>query len=608
MDYTVDDFTTGLAPFEYVYSFKSNPFQHERMQKKMADYAKSIGFIGFAKQYKAYLKTMSNAGKLELDNPTAFTGQPIELNAGGWIADDTGVYRETPYGTEFACMHPIMPVERLVNVDTGEEKMKLSFRKGSVWRSIVADKTVLASANKITQLASTGILVTSENAKPLIRYLSEVDAKNYDIMPERKSVGRLGYIHGEGFSPYVDGLQFDGDKEYRPLFDMVHTHGTFEGWRETAMKGRAMSVTAKVLLAASFASPLLEPLNALPFFVHMWCGNSGTGKTVALCLAASVWADPPLGKYVKTFDSTKVGHERVAAFLNHLPLCLDELQLAKDTHGRTNFDVYALAQGVGRTRGNRQGGIDMTPTWRCAILTTGESPLTGQSAGAGAVNRVVDIECRPDEPVIVDGRKYVRELSKNYGFAGKEFVRRLYNGDGEIERAIALFDRFFDELSQQDTTEKQAMAAAAILTGDTLACDWIFEGRCQPLTVTEISEFLATKSSVNLGARAYDWLVDWVFSNQNRFDTTSANAGAVFGAIDDNLAYIIPSVFDSALIDEGYSPRSVKSYLKANCLIITDGGGKSRFTKRSRIMGRPTSFICLKLPADNVSCDDIEPL
>lgn len=35
----------------------------------------------------------------------------------------------------------------------------------------------------------------------------------------------------------------------------------------------------------------------------------------------------------------------------------------------------------------------MTPTWHNCILTTGESPLTGQSAGAGAVNRVIDIEC-----------------------------------------------------------------------------------------------------------------------------------------------------------------------------------------------------------------------
>ena len=102
-------------------------------------------------------------------------------------------------------------------------------------------------------------------------------------------------------------------------------------------------------------------------------------------VAASVWGDPAIGSYVKTFDGTVVGMEKTAAFLNNLPLCLDELQLAKDARGRTQFDVYKLAQGVGRTRGNRAGGVDLTPTWRNCILTTGESPLTGTASGAGKI-------------------------------------------------------------------------------------------------------------------------------------------------------------------------------------------------------------------------------
>jgi uncharacterized protein (DUF927 family) len=114
---------------------------------------------------------------------------------------------------------------------------------------------------------------------------------------------------------------------------------------------------------------------------------------VALMLAASVWGDPALGSYTQTFNATQVGQERTAAFLNHLPLCIDELQLTKDSKGRSSFDVYQLAQGVGRARGKRNGGIELTPTWSCCILTTGESPLTSVSSGAGAVNRVIDIEC-----------------------------------------------------------------------------------------------------------------------------------------------------------------------------------------------------------------------
>lgn len=110
-----------------------------------------------------------------------------------------------------------------------------------------------------------------------------------------------------------------------------------------------------------------------------------------------------MGEYIQTFNSTVVGHERTAAFLNSLPFLIDELQLSKDSHGRSRFDVYQLAQGVGRSRGTKTGGIERTPTWRNTILTTGESPIVGGSAGAGAVNRVIDIECTSNNVVIADG-------------------------------------------------------------------------------------------------------------------------------------------------------------------------------------------------------------
>ena len=49
-----------------------------------------------------------------------------------------------------------------------------------------------------------------------------------------------------------------------------------------------------------------------------------------------------MGKYIKTFDGTDVGYERTAAFLNSLPMCIDELQLAKNARGQVvfNVDVY----------------------------------------------------------------------------------------------------------------------------------------------------------------------------------------------------------------------------------------------------------------------------
>ena len=578
-------------PYEELYKYHQQPFVHAAKMEELAVYAASKGFKGLKTMYKKYIQSL-NTNTIYIDNATSFTGQPMELNAGDWEAVDDGVYRKVGFGEEVACPHPIMPIERLVNIDTGEEKLKLAFRKGTIWRRTIVDKAILASSNKVTELSRIGIAVTSQNAKAFVQFISDLENLNYETIPERKSIGRLGYIPDEGFSPFVDGLIFDGDANFSTMFQSVRSHGSEQVWLQTAAEVRSMSITAAIILAASFASVLLEPLNCLPFFVHLWGVDSGTGKTVALMVAASVWGDPTIGAYVKTFDGTTVGMEKTAAFLNNLPLCLDELQLAKDLKGRTNFDVYKLAQGVGRTRGNRSGGVDLTPTWRNCIITTGESPLTGQASGAGAVNRVIDIECRSSQAVIRDGMRISGLVKKNFGFAGRHFVEELYK-PGVVDQVSARYRELFQQLGERDTTEKQAMAAAAIILADELACRWIFQGGQRSLTIEQISEFLASKAAVSAGDRSYKYLCDWVTQNSNHLCGKSETID-VYGALEFNRAYIIRSVFEKILQDAGYSTAATVSYLRQEGLIECRG---KHNTKGKRINGIPTECFCLVLPA-----------
>ncbi len=586
-----EDFLT-TTPYEELYKTAKNPFVHAAMMEELTAYAKSQGFQAFKGMYKQYVAGLkAQNDTVYINNVTEFSNQPIQLDAGDWTADDSGVSRKNGYGVEIACPHPILPAERLVNIDTGEEKLQLSFRKGSIWRKIIVEKSVLANANKVTELSGIGVAVTSQNARSFVEYISDLENLNYNLIPEKKSIGRFGYIPDEGFSPFVDGLIFDGDANFKAMFQTVRHHGSESKWMEVASQVRTMSATARIILASSFASVLLEPLNCLPFFVHLWGVDSGTGKTVALMVAASVWGDPAVGAYVKTFDGTVVGMEKTAAFLNNLPLCLDELQLSKDSRGRSNFDVYKLAQGVGRTRGNKAGGVDLTPTWRLCILTTGESPLTAQNAGAGAVNRVIDIECKSSHAVIQDGMRVSGVVKRNFGFAGKKFVEELYK-PGVIEEVAERYRELFRDLSDRDTTEKQAMAAASIVLADELACRWVFHGTEQPITVAEISEFLASKAAVSAGDRGYKFLCDWVTQNSNKLCGRSENI-EVLGAIEDNRAYIIRGVFERILQDEGYSTAAMISYLKAEHLIETRGRAN---TKGKRINGIPTECFCLKLP------------
>ena len=171
-----------------------------------------------------------------------------------------------------------------------------------------------------------------------------------------------------------------------------------------------------------------------------------------------------------------------------------------------------------------------------------------------------------------------------------------------VEYVNGRYQALFRTLSERDTTEKQAMAAAAIICADELACDWIFGGGQRPITVEQISEFLASKAAVSAGDRGYKYLCDWVTQNSNKLCTRSDNPNQeVLGALEDGRAYIIRSVFERILQDAGYSTAAMVSYLKQSHLIETRGRNN---TRGKRINGIPTECFCLVLPSFDLDGED----
>lgn len=192
-------------------------------------------------------------------------------------------------------------------------------------------------------------------------------------------------------------------------------------------------------------------------------------------------------------------------------------------------------------------------------------------------------------------------VKRNYGFAGRRFVDELYKY-GIIPQVEERYKDLFKLLSDRDTTEKQAMAAAAIICADELACAWVLGGTERPLTVDQISEFLASKATVSAGDRGYKYLCDWVTQNSNKLCTKSENPNQeVLGALEDGRAYIIRSVFERILQDAGYSTAAMISYLKQNNLIVTRGRNN---TRGKRINGIPTECFCLVLPPVDLDDED----
>ncbi len=586
--YTKEYFLESTEPFEELYKIESS-FERERQLTKMAGLASQCGVRNFKALFAKYCKSVAEAtNKAYAANTSDFTGQELELNTGTWKADDMGITRFGVKGyEEVACVHPIMPVERLVNIDTGIEKIRLAYRKGNMWRSMIFNRSQLANSRSIVGLSDYGIAVTSENAKYLVQYIYDTENLNYDIIPEHNSVSRLGWIGQNEFSPYVDDLIFDGEISFQHFYNSVSQKGNPIKWIEFVKDIRKENnIPAKIVLAASFASVLVEPCNCLPFFVHLWNG-SGNGKTVALMLAASVWANPKVGEYIHTFNATDVGQELSAGFVNSLPLILDELQIQKTD--RKDFDkiIYKLSEGAGRTRGAKTGGLQRSQTWRNCILTNGETPITSAHSGSGAMNRIIEINTEGTQ-FFKNAKKTADFVATHYGHAGKMFVQELMKPEN-MELAKKLQSDFFEKLSGKDITEKQTLAASLILTADALTDMLIFQDG-NGLTVDEVTQFLATHGEVSSDMRAYEWLLDWIAQNNQKF-SASDNIPEVWGKKDIDKISIIRSVFNKACADSGYNPSSFLSWMKRNGMIETEGKG---YTKRIRLNGMKCQCVILK--------------
>ena len=571
-------------PFEWLYAYRDNKFLMLQLKDVIKERAGMVGFKNFVQKWNAFLTDKRKAEGTVVENVTQFDGQADELYCGEYVCDDNGITYFNSYGAEVVvCRHPVMPVQRLINIDTGEVKMELAFKRGFRWQFKIFDKSVLASSNRIVELSKYGVAVDSENAKELIRYLTFLEAENYERIPETSSVGRLGWINGYGFSPYVEELKYDGDLSYKYMFDSVQPHGDEQEWMALAKEVRSKEHIARIVLAAAFASVLVEPLGGLPFFVHIW-GGTEAGKTVALMLAASVWANPALGAYIHTFNSTYVSQEMMAGFCNSLPLCLDELQCIKE---RREFDklIYMLTEGIGKGRGAKSGGLQRIQTWKNCIITTGEQPITTGASGGGAVNRILEIDCK-DEKLFTDPGRTADVIRQNYGYAGKRFLASL---DGHMEEAKAAYKRFYEALAKGSSTEKQAMAGAMLLTADHLTEKWLFQdGRT--LSMREIEEYLTDKASVDANARAAEWLEDFVASNQNHFDPEEERT-ELWGVIRDGYICIIKSVFDREMISEGFNPTSFLSWAKRRGLLDVDG---RHFAKKILIGKIRPRCVCIK--------------
>lgn len=577
----------------------TDPIEKSRRKIQLQHRAKALGvktdFDELMRGYSQADRDMKRQAResrtvCTLDNYTNFTGSYDSMYCGMWIANDSGIYAQTSGGIEeTVCYHPILPIERLKNLETGEEQIKLAYKRNGKWNEIVVPKTMITSANKIVALSSRGVAVTSENARLLVKYLADVENGNDDYIDVQYSTSKLGW-NGKDFIPYDTEIIFDGDSRFKNVFDSISEHGSYETWLNHVKELRASGrVEVKFLLAASFASVLVQILGGLPFFVDLW-GETEGGKTVSLMVAASVWANPDESRYIGDFKTTDVALEAKADMLNHLPMFLDDTSKTS-ARIRDNFEgiVYDLCSGKGKSRSNKELGVNRENRWRNVMICNGERPLSSYVNQGGAINRILEIEC--GEKVYEDPQRTANTIKMNYGYAGKHFVEIIKELGSDSIREIQ--KEFQTQLFNTDKMQKQSMSLSIVLTADKIATDYIFKDK-QYISLDEAKKVLSDRNEISDNERCYQYLLDKIAMNGQRFDAVT-NCEK-WGIIENGYAVMYNQAFSDLCESGKFSKKSFLSWASKNGVIQTDGKGNP--TKLKKLNGKPNRCVFLKLNPD----------
>lgn len=541
-------------------------------------------------EYKAYLESVES--DLDEYNDTAEFNHTTNfgldgwqsLNCGQWIADRNGIRKKT--SKLFASRSPIQPVEILENRSSGTEKVRLQFWKNGKTRYIIVDRNQIAAKANIVKLASQGVEVTSESSGQLVQYLSDVI--NLNPLPFSTAYSQMGW-HENLFIPYDKEAVFDGEESNRYLFKAFTKKGKIGPWCENTAKYRK-NIAVRLAMGASFASVLLEKIGALPFVFHLW-GKTGTGKTVALMIAMSIWGNPKMGATVRTLNMTQNALIGQAAFLNSLPFAGDELQTIKERFDNYDKLIMRCTEGVDRGRMIDGQKAAETKRWKCAFLFTGEDKCTRPNSGAGVKNRCIEVEV--DSELIENGNTAVNFVEDNYGHAGKLFIEKLQAINPESLRFE--YNNMMTSLAEAAETEpKQAAAMAAILLADTLSRELFWQDE-KPLSFREVMPFIASREEISIAERAYSFIIDIIAKNYAKFHLDD-NRGEIWGGEKDGAVYFNATVLKDELQRAGFELSSVaQTWAKKGYIRKAKDG---RTTHSTRVNGIKCRYVIIELPDD----------
>ena len=230
----------------------------------------------------------------------------------------------------------------------------------------------------------------------------------------------------------------------------------------------------EIIVASSFAAPLVALLGNSSSVLSIYSAASGVGKSTAMKLAQSVWGHPVSG--MSALDDTINSVKKKIADLKSLPAYWDELMTTDATEKVVNL-VFSFTQGKAKSRLTQNSEQMDAPSFITMFAIASNhgigSRLYADTSGTEAGGlRVFEVEANRHAMThsLAVADRLVGDLSQNFGAAGVLFADQLVHDRVTITSALKMIGDHLDKVHQFDQRERYWRSTmVAILAGAYLA-------------------------------------------------------------------------------------------------------------------------------------------
>jgi Superfamily II helicase and inactivated derivatives len=296
----------------------------------------------------------------------------------------------------------------------------------------------------------------------------------------------------ESFGWQVDGSFVLSERVYYPDGSVRHVPmagmenitrntkmcGSLEEWRRYVNLFIAREMWGHLGIGCvGFGAPLMRftGLDGLTF--HACSDVSGSGKSLALDMASSIWGHP---QYYRTGSGTSdVALQQRAGLLHSMPLLSDEIT-DKQRAAPEWLPGFLLAFSQGRGKERMETGANKerlnTSTWSTLCVLTsntyGMDYLSGgrSHASHGEIYRMLEWVHREEYTWDTVEVEVMRSLRSNYGLAGEKYIQWLVKNE-EVAKGVvmACLKRVTDVMDARGPERFWMGGIAACLAGAILA-------------------------------------------------------------------------------------------------------------------------------------------